>query len=158
MKKMDSKGQGAMEYLMTYGWAIMVVMIVGVVLWQMGIFKMGSGGTGMSGFGAVKPLDHTSTGAGNLDLTLTNGVGARINNMVIISSDGIGGPANLIPDATAAGGSSISPGDTVLAQLTGVTTVCPAGADTYDVSVNVSYSNVITGLNHSGNGRVWGPC
>ncbi len=158
MKKMDGKGQGAMEYLMTYGWAIMVVMIVGVVLWQMGIFKMGSGGSGMSGFGAVKPLDHTSTGAGNLDVTFTNAVGARINNVEVIAADGVGGAATLTPDASQSGGESISTGDNFLAQLTGVTSVCPSGADRYDLEINVSYSNAITGLNHTGNGRVWGPC
>ena len=38
MKKIGYKGQGMMEYLITYGWAIMVVMIVGVVLWQLGVF------------------------------------------------------------------------------------------------------------------------
>jgi len=36
---MKKTGQGAMEYLMTYGWAILVVIIVGVVLWQMGLFN-----------------------------------------------------------------------------------------------------------------------
>jgi len=36
-----NKGQGAMEILLTYGWAILVVIIVGVVLWQMGIFNPG---------------------------------------------------------------------------------------------------------------------
>ena len=47
-----------MEYLMTYGWAILVVIIVGVVLWQMGIFNP-SGGTspGKLGFGNVAPQD-----------------------------------------------------------------------------------------------------
>lgn len=29
------------ESTLTYGWAILVVIIVGVVLWQMGIFKAG---------------------------------------------------------------------------------------------------------------------
>jgi uncharacterized protein (UPF0333 family) len=41
--RMNSKGQGAMEYLMTYGWAILVVIIVGIVLWQSGVFGTGSG-------------------------------------------------------------------------------------------------------------------
>lgn len=29
-----------MEYIMTYGWAVLVVIIVGVVMWQMGIFGL----------------------------------------------------------------------------------------------------------------------
>ena len=155
MKKMDSKGQGAMEYLMTYGWAIMVVMIVGVVLWQMGIFKMGSGGSGMSGFGAVKPLDHSSTGSQSLAVSFTNGAGARITNVGVNSTDSTGSVINAVLTPN----TDVSPGDTFTASFTNtLDTVCPAGADTYDVTLNVSYTNSITGLAHSGTGRVWGPC
>jgi len=32
---------------MTYGWAILVVMIVGIVMWQLGIFNLGTGATTM---------------------------------------------------------------------------------------------------------------
>jgi hypothetical protein len=46
-----------MEYLMTYGWAILVVMIVGVAMWRMGIFSIGgSVAPTASGFSALKPL------------------------------------------------------------------------------------------------------
>ena len=36
---MFKKSQAAMEFLMTYGWAILVVLIVIGVFWQMGIFN-----------------------------------------------------------------------------------------------------------------------
>jgi len=36
VKKM--KGQGAFEYLMSYGWAVLVVIVLGIVLWQLGVF------------------------------------------------------------------------------------------------------------------------
>jgi hypothetical protein len=51
------RGQGAMEYLMTYGWAILVVMVAGVAMWQLGIFNM-SGDTAptSTGFSVFKPL------------------------------------------------------------------------------------------------------
>jgi uncharacterized protein (UPF0333 family) len=55
--RMNSKGQGAMEYLMTYGWAILVVIIVGIVLWQSGVFGTGSGGT--SGFDKIRVRDYS---------------------------------------------------------------------------------------------------
>jgi hypothetical protein len=46
-----------MEYLMSYGWAILVIMIVGAALWQLGIFNMGGNvAPTMSGFQALKPL------------------------------------------------------------------------------------------------------
>lgn len=39
MKNMYKKGQAATEFLMTYGWAILAIVIVAAVLWNMGIFK-----------------------------------------------------------------------------------------------------------------------
>ena len=54
------KGQGAMEYLMTYGWAILVVMIVGIVMWQLGIFNLGSSTPPrLSGFNYQRPMEAT---------------------------------------------------------------------------------------------------
>jgi hypothetical protein len=46
-----------MEYMMTYGWAILAIMVVGVALWQLGVFNLGSGMSATySGFGIMKPL------------------------------------------------------------------------------------------------------
>ena len=36
---MRKKGQAAMEYLMTYGWAILIVIIVAAALYALGIFN-----------------------------------------------------------------------------------------------------------------------
>jgi hypothetical protein len=36
------KGQTAMEYLMTYGWAILIIMVVVAVLFYLGVFNLGS--------------------------------------------------------------------------------------------------------------------
>ncbi len=35
----DRKGQAATEFLMTYGWAILAIVIVAAVLWNMGVFR-----------------------------------------------------------------------------------------------------------------------
>jgi hypothetical protein len=40
---MKNKGQTAMEYLMTYGWAILIVIVVVAALFAMGVFKIGAG-------------------------------------------------------------------------------------------------------------------
>jgi len=80
MKYLNKKGQGAMEYLMTYGWAIMIVLIAGIVLWQLGIFNIGGTAKIFKGFGAVKPLSWgipaPTTGDGVI--TLVNGEGVKI--------------------------------------------------------------------------------
>lgn len=35
---MKVKGQSIGEYLVTYGWTILVVIIMGIVLWHLGVF------------------------------------------------------------------------------------------------------------------------
>jgi hypothetical protein len=67
-------------------------MIVGVALWQLGIFNLG--GTvskAMSGFGAVKPLDWSVTAAAGGDsVVLVNGEGTRVgvNSVTITAHSG----------------------------------------------------------------------
>lgn len=34
------KGQGALEYLTTYGWAVLVVISVGLIMWKFGLFNL----------------------------------------------------------------------------------------------------------------------
>lgn len=36
---MNMKGQTAMEYLMTYGWAILIIIVVIAALYSMGVFQ-----------------------------------------------------------------------------------------------------------------------
>jgi len=40
------KGQAALEFLMTYGWAILIVIAVVAALYAMGVFKLPTGGLG----------------------------------------------------------------------------------------------------------------
>ena len=86
MKILDRKGQGAMEYLMTYGWAILVVMIVGVVLWQLGIFGGGPGAANTArGFGRIKVMDPSIKYVqdGTLTFTIMNGAGQTVSDLVM---------------------------------------------------------------------------
>jgi len=71
---------------MTYGWAILVVMIVGVVLWQLGVFNVGQGNLVTTGFVKMQPLtpsiayrDRNFTGS------FTNALGTtvRLGNITI---------------------------------------------------------------------------
>ena len=66
---------------MTYSWSILVVMLVGIAMWQLGIFNLGkSTSTTFSGFPRIKPqltlvvvgVDGTMTGY------FTNGAGGPI--------------------------------------------------------------------------------
>ena len=74
------KGQTALEYLMTYGWMIIIIGVVAVVLWQMGIFTPQSTPPGCTGFSQITPSDwKASYTSGNLTMTLFNNAGTQIN-------------------------------------------------------------------------------
>jgi hypothetical protein len=83
-----------MEYMMTYGWAILAVMVVGVAMWHLGVLDMaGSTPATSSGFDALKPLLATCKissrnpvmdfGGGNayygFGCEFVNGAGSMVN-------------------------------------------------------------------------------
>ena len=91
MKHTGKKGQGAMEYLMTYGWAILVVMIVGVVLWQLGVFKVGQTSTTTTGWAKLSPLSSSIVYASatqnfSAQFNNLNGVPIRVKSVVCTES------------------------------------------------------------------------
>ena len=75
------KGQTAVEYLMTYGWAILIILIVAGVLAYYGIFApQGFLGPTARGFGQVQVLNPWSLSLiGHLTLNIENRVGGTIN-------------------------------------------------------------------------------
>ena len=62
------KGQAALEFLMTYGWAILIVIAVVAALYAMGVFKLpGAGVSGCSPcFPAGSDVAYVSHNAGTL--------------------------------------------------------------------------------------------
>ncbi|MDD5112301.1 MAG: hypothetical protein PHG85_07135, partial [Candidatus Altiarchaeota archaeon] len=86
--KISSRAQGAVEFLMTYGWALVIVLIVGVVAWKWGVFNFtGTIQPGSYGFWGVTPIDYKMGGSGILTLSIENGVGVNvtINSVKAIS-------------------------------------------------------------------------
>jgi len=75
------KGQTAVEYLMTYGWAILIILIVAGVLAYYGIFApAGFLGPTARGFGQVQVLNPWSLATtGYMTLNVENRVGGVIN-------------------------------------------------------------------------------
>ncbi len=58
---MKKKAQAAMEYLMTYGWAILIIVVVIAALYAMGVFKQKST-VPYTGFtGDLTYYDHNQT-------------------------------------------------------------------------------------------------
>jgi hypothetical protein len=89
MKMNGVKGQGAMEYILTYAWAILVIMLVGITIWQLGIFNMGSTSETTTGFSKIKPqLAATGvTADGKFTGVFTNGAGTKITIRQVVVKD-----------------------------------------------------------------------
>ena len=84
------KSQSALEYMMTYGWAILIIVVVAAVLYSMGIFNPSSSLsitiTGFSGF-SVQAL---CAPGGVLVMSLGNELGQTVNVTGINSTiDGV---------------------------------------------------------------------
>ena len=67
------RGQSALEYMMTYGWAILIIVIVAVILYSMGIFNPRASVTASSnGFSPFAP-SAAVCGSSNLTVAFTTG-------------------------------------------------------------------------------------
>jgi len=80
MAKRYHRAQGAMEYLMTYGWAIIVVIVVGLTLWRLGYLNMGANSLTSTGFTKLKVVTAQSgfSSDGTPKLVFLNGAGSSI--------------------------------------------------------------------------------
>ncbi|MCL5976018.1 MAG: hypothetical protein M1580_00270 [Candidatus Parvarchaeota archaeon] len=99
-----AKGQSALEYMMTYGWAILIIVIVAVILYSMGIFNPRASVTATSsGFApftvsstvctptylavafSVGPLPGGATSASVTGLTLSSPTGLTITGTTSVT-------------------------------------------------------------------------
>ena len=125
----NKKGQAAMEFLMTYGWAIIIVIAVVAALYAMGVFKLPKGGLAKCSpcfppGSALAYVDH------NAD-TLVLKVGPnKVSNVRVYA-----------PSGNATNFSTFDPGSTVTLNSTGLFSG--------DVQVTVEYKDEESGLLHN---------
>ena len=125
------KGQAAMEFLMTYGWAILAAIIAIGVLAYFGVFSPGtfiSNSITMNApFGATQELSISTTA---ITFVIRNGGGDRAN----ISSIGVAGCGTTFYSGAAM---ILADGDNKLVAIT-----CPLGlatGDKFKGNINISY-------------------
>lgn len=86
------KGQGSVEFLMTYGWAILGLLVAMVVMWQWGVFSFGEtidpGSFGFWGINILNGNDFTFDAKGNLQFSAYNTVGANITIVYVNATVG----------------------------------------------------------------------
>lgn len=126
---MKMKAQAAMEYLMTYGWAILIVIIVAAALYMLGVFNpatyTGTTATGFGTIGTPKSFTYNTTG---LFVEMQNKVGRDVN-ITSITSDSCTGAITPTP---------LAPGGDAVIALQGCTG--KTAGDTYSEAVIVKYT------------------
>ncbi|MBI2084725.1 MAG: hypothetical protein HYT70_03905 [Candidatus Aenigmarchaeota archaeon] len=132
------KGQTALEYLMTYGWAILIVIIVIGALYALGLTKTcrwtGTQVTGFTGggFQAATPKVDASDASLVFDLNRIGASTVTYNN----STATISGSSQ---SGTLTGGSAtIANGDTRVLTFSGFTGL--VSGDCYAIDVSISYT------------------
>lgn len=133
---LNKRGQTALEYLVTYGWAILAIVIIAGVLWYFGVFTPGrfAPSEQTAGFSTIIVTGHKVSGS-NLTLVVGNQAGEPVN----------------ITSAAAGTGTASSPGITIQpngqATLSGIGTGSTlATGDQYSLNVSITYTLTRTGL------------
>ncbi|MGC8533517.1 MAG: hypothetical protein ACP5MV_02730 [Candidatus Parvarchaeum sp.] len=145
------RSQSALEYMMTYGWAILIIVIVAVILYSMGIFNPSSSVTfTSSGF---SPFTVSSTICSQAGLKIAVKLGglpdtasaATITAIYFSSNTGTTASTGKLYNITPV---TLSPGDSAVIIVP--TVACTSAGSSFSLSAKLQYSfstaagNVIT--------------
>jgi len=145
--------------MMTYGWGILVVLVAGILLWQMGFLELSRNVTpDKRGFAQVTPLDWSFSPEGKLTVVVQNNAGTIVSLdsvTAIMTTGGVGTCNNVL---TVLPINEFRPGSTQKIEVQD----CPVESgikigDYYRVNLTVGYTNPSSGLPHKSNGVIWGP-
>jgi len=145
------KGQSALEYLITYGWAIVAIGVIIMLLFYMGVFNpaewipVTNEAVGLSTFGVT---DFTVNGSGTITLFLVNNAQSSVNLTAIsILNKSLTGLGPSLPQL-------MSPGSNLT--ITGNSTIVGLRGNTfYADPISFSYT-VIGGAAHTDSGVLRG--
>jgi hypothetical protein len=148
--------QSGLEYLVTYGWAIFILLIVVAVLWYMGVFdsiSFAGPSNPSSGFSSFKYVDHK--------VNLTGAV-VMLNNAVtrgITITDVTVGVADFTDDTDC---KPLSPeyvgpnGNTTITCTSLPQGLIPVVKEYYELTVTITFTDSVSGKEHIDIGFVRG--
>ncbi len=135
------RSQSALEYMMTYGWAILIIVIVAVILYSMGIFNPGSGITkSSSGF---SPFAASAAICNEFGVMLSFTVGglpdgatsATLTSMTLTSASGMNTSTTTTSKFST---TTVASGSTFTILFTGIH--CSTSGAAFTASGNLTYS------------------
>jgi hypothetical protein len=143
------KGQAGLDFLMTYGWALLLIVLVVGALFALGIFDIGSfTGSRASGFSQVGVTGWSLAPNGTLSIKFRNQVGSPIN-VTAVNSTYASTTVNYGTQVNIANG-----------QQSGSVNVGAFGTQSpgssYSVSVKITYMDLNTGFNYTDAGTLTG--
>lgn len=138
------RGQSALEYLVTYGWAILAIVIIAGVLWATGVFnpEKYSSQKACGGFTSVICQDFKVNTSGALTIVLNNAQGNRITSVAV------GG--------TACNPAAVAANQNTTCTVNGFITGQSSGTSFDQTSVALSYVDSKSGISHNDTGFVKG--
>ncbi len=160
------RGQGSLEFLMTYGWVMVALVVVLVVMWQWGLFSLGESiEPGSFGFWGVAPQNGNEFilhQDGKLELGVINQVGGNVTIYNVTASIG---RFNETCEYQAAGcvktiggedSWEIPAGEARVIELTNAGWAEQSGTR-FEARVRIVYKDLRTGENiYQSSGRIWG--
>jgi hypothetical protein len=139
---MKLKAQSAMEYLMTYGWAILIVIIVAAALYALGLFNpatfTGQRTTGFPNMGA--PSDWIYSANGDFNITLRNGLGEAITISTVTAN--CAANQGTVTFATDAASNTVGAGSTIEYYVNQSMTFCQTltTGSSYSTAFTITYT------------------
>lgn len=147
----NKKAQTSLEYLMTYGWVILIIIVALVIVWQWGLFQPKEIPNGHSGFWGVIPEDFSFDSNGNLQLSLKNDVGAKINiTRIYVETGGEPYTSGILNYEVSPGGRQ--PWSYTFSSSSAKQ---PAGSR-FEISIWIEYQDSRVGETYRSSGKIWG--
>lgn len=148
----SKKGQAALDFLMTYGWAIALIVIIAAVLFALGIFDINNFvGNKAVGFSQVAVKGWGLDPAGTFTIKMSNqaGVPISITNVSIVVGNTTAVLAGLPVSSTTGADTAI------LSTATGAFGAQPTGSS-YTAKVTISYLDTNANFPYTTSGTLTG--
>lgn len=144
-----SRGQASLEYLVTYGWAFLSIVIIIAALWYLGAFDPQKFSSNKHGFSeSFTVLDFSGATDGRLTIHLGNNVDSKIQLMNVSWFDG-----NPVPLYSSSSPLMLAEGESGVYTISGVTPTNLRQGDFFEVtSLIISYRDLKTGFLHNASG------
>jgi hypothetical protein len=161
---MSAKGQGSLEFLMTYGWVLLVILVALVIMWQWGLFSLGQridpGSFGFWGLAVQQGNEFILDSNGRLQVGVINNAGANltiINCTGTIDQNSVHGECGDGSGGCGLDSCVLKPGNSTVIVLADGVNWKDSPGKRFDATLVFTYKDNRTGNNvHQSSGRIWG--